>query len=1799
MCLFNFSFSKANYLFAFALLFSYFSFSQNFIPVDEKNIQTNATRHIVPDVFTTYQINLLSIKNSLNQAPHENTVSVENSNHFISLPDDQGNLLSYRVVESPIMESGLQAKYPNIRTYKIAQVENSAISGRLDISPYGLHFMIAGADGDMYLDPYSQHNTDFVMVYLKQHLQNPHNFHCHQEGDQANGNSNQNTPSVPQVPNNINNPLPGISPNGLVAAQPAPSMIPHTVLTNGSFLRSYRLALATTGEYTAFHGGTVAQALAAMTTTMNRVNEIYERDVAVRLVMINNTDTLIEVNGASDPYTNGNTGVMINESQTQINAIIGAANYDIGHLFGTNSGGLAGLGVVCLNSQKARGVTGSGAPTGDPFDIDYVAHEMGHQFGASHTYNNSCNGNRTASSAYEPGSGSTIMAYAGICPPNLQSNSDSHFHLKSLDQINNLIVNSAGCFTQAIPNSNTAPTISVPQGGFRIPISTPFELTATSTDVDGDSLTYCWEEYDLGPVTTTLNTPSGTEPIFRSWPVTNNPTRVFPRITDLINNTTAIGELLPTYDRQLKFRVTVRDNNQSGGSSFHEVVFLAHAAAGPFVVNVPNGGESIAENSTSTVTWNVANTDMAPVSASHVDIFLSTDGGLTYPITLATNEVNDGTADVYFPTNIIPTGFTQITSCRIKVKASQNIFFDISNANFTITPPTADDFLLNEIANGIDICGTDTGKFELGVTKVLNFEDTVTLSTTGVPTGVIINFDTNLVVPDDTISVDIIPNGITPGQYNFMVHGVSNGLNDSAQINFNISDTLPNALDSLMFPAHQATNVTLGVNHTWSAGTNNWGYHIQVATDSLFTNIVREDSTNTNSWAVNPPYDQSTIYFWRVASYNSCGHTEWVDTFKFETDVLNVIPGCTDTAALNYNPSANTDDGSCIPKVFGCTNPNATNYNASANIDDGSCVIEGCTNPAATNYNPDATVDNGSCIILGCTDSTALNYNPDATLDNGSCIPKVFGCMDTTAFNYNPTANVDNGTCIIPTFGCKDPQATNYDSTVLVHQASFCYYSSGCTDSSYTNYDPFATVDNGTCAMDSVYFNMSMVQDSVFNFYITTAPGLEVDYVIWNLGDGSPIDTADNAIQHYYTSDGSYVINAQIYTTSNNSWLYHIDTVIQVDIRGCTNPQSLNFSVTAVIDDNSCTPHIFGCNNPDATNYNPNVTVNNGSCIIPGCTDSTAINYNADATTDNGSCIASVPGCIDSTAFNYNANANTDDGSCIPFIYGCLDSNAFNYNPSANSDTANSCIPKVFGCTDTNALNYDANANTDNGTCSYDPSTSTLWDVIITSENHTILVPDTADINLAGQALSAGDVIGVFYMNGNALKCGGKITWNNSSATIAAYGNDAPTDNGFQNNETFIWKIYKASNQTTYDVTVNYNTNMPNSDQYIDNGISAVAKISSDGLQQISLNNGWNLVSTNIDPENDSLNNTLQSILSNIELVKDENGQVFWPVYNIDNIDTLTIGKAYKIRANQNIIWSLSGAQIDPTEHILELPQGWSYLGYLRKNGANISNALSSINNNIFIVKNSQGDVYWPQFSINNIGNMNPGEGYQINMSSIDTLIYAANNVTLPMLKMAQPLQPKKYLIKKKSSENMHLGILLDHFKFDISTGDEIAVFNQNDELVGAAVYENKNMAISVFQYEDQPNVSLYLKHFSLKKNLSETLLINGANQKAFNIDDVESVVLSKKKVVTETDHFEEVLLDQTNNTIIFKPIDENQSKTVEIEIFNSLGQQLAYKQLILKAQSEIDLSDELLSEGVFFIHIKMDQKTIVKKIRN
>ena len=570
-------------------------------------------------------------------------------------PTDDNVWMRFCVRESSIMEPSLAAQFPSIKAYEGQGIDDPSMTARLDWTEKGLHAIILSPAETFVIDPLPLRRGDLTtyMSYRATDSQRKP-FQCEVRSDQA-------------------------------AARPATvedGALRIPVISNGEMLRTYRLAVAATGEYTKFQGGTISSAFSAIFTTVNRLNAIYKSELAIQFVLVNDETKVIYTNPDTDPFSNNSAFSLLNQNQENMDRVIGSANYDIGHVFGTGGGGLASLGVVGINGKKARGETGSSEPRGDFFDVDYVAHEIGHQFGANHTFNgttrNCGGGNRNLDTAFEPGSGSTIMAYAGICgDENLQDHTDPFFHIASLFEILSFVNREDVKQVPKLEPTGNQPPIVQAGSSFLIPKRTPFVLTASANDPNQDTLSFSWEEVDLGKEAPPNNDSQDVRPIFRSFKPDTSPARFFPRLGVLLNGEVPNGELLSSRDRTLNFRVTVRDNRSNGGgfSSGDSRVSIV-SDHGPFRVIEPASNAVWMAGSTQNVTWDPAGTSLAPINCDNVSISISLNGGKTFTV-LRDRVPNTGEATIVVPSTVT-------TSARVKVQAVSNIFFNVSVGDFKI-----------------------------------------------------------------------------------------------------------------------------------------------------------------------------------------------------------------------------------------------------------------------------------------------------------------------------------------------------------------------------------------------------------------------------------------------------------------------------------------------------------------------------------------------------------------------------------------------------------------------------------------------------------------------------------------------------------------------------------------------------------------------------------------------------------------------------------------------------------------------------------------------------------------------------------------------------------------------------------------------------------------------------------------------------------------------------------------------------------------------------------------------------------
>lgn len=732
----------------------------------------------IPKHSTFITINFNRLNQQLANAPQRH-LSDKHQGVVMQFPNQLGKLESYLVQEASTMEPELQEQFPDIRAYVAKGIDNPSAVMRFSVSPQkGFSGMVLSDGKTVFIEPYTADLNTYISFINTDEDGPRESFICETEYQPARFN---------------------ISEDEYIAQRNA----------NDGTLRTYRLALACTGEYAQFHGGTVAGVVAAMNTTMARVNGVYERDLGLTMVIVGTNQNVIFLDAATDPYTNNNGGAMLSQNQATCNSNIGFANYDIGHVFSTGGGGIAALRSPCT-SNKAQGVTGSPVPQGDAFDIDYVAHEMGHQYGGNHTQNNNC---QRSSVSVEPGSASTIMGYAGICNPNVQNNSDDYFHGENIKEMwaNIFSGASSSCFAGS-PTNNVAPN-AMAGANFTIPTSTAFVLRGSATDADTASgLTYCWEQTDTTPATMPPVSTNTAGPTFRSLDPTLSPDRYMPPLSTVMSGSLATTwEVVPSVGRTMNFSLTVRDNEAGGGATgSDEMVVTVQNFSTPFTVNTPS---TWAGGSSQQVSWVVGQTNSAPINCSTVNILFTTNNGGSFT-TLATGVPNTGTATI-----TAPGGNTN--NAKVLVEAADNIFYAVSNA-FSIS--SAEDFSINSTTGDLTACNQDTATFEFDYVTINGFSETTTFTVSGVPAGAGSSISPMTLNSDGTVTLSLTGLGaVADNTYTLTLTGTSTSITKQATVDLIITDGVCPSEGDLSFQT-RTTGVIFNTINNLDAGAKTAPY---------------------------------------------------------------------------------------------------------------------------------------------------------------------------------------------------------------------------------------------------------------------------------------------------------------------------------------------------------------------------------------------------------------------------------------------------------------------------------------------------------------------------------------------------------------------------------------------------------------------------------------------------------------------------------------------------------------------------------------------------------------------------------------------------------------------------------------------------------------------------------------------------------------------------------------------------------------------------------------------------------------
>ncbi len=932
-------------------------------------------RQSFPTEFKLYALNVDPLRQQLFSIVGDNAAR---HSAIISLPNADGGFEQFEVTEASNFVPELQARFPEIRAFSGKGITDRSATLKLSISPQGIQTMVFRAEkNNEFIEPYSQDHTVYA-VFKSRRAPGQLPWACSTQ-DQ-------------QIDAGLRNQLGQINrPN-----------------SNAGQLKTMRLAQSCNGEYSNFFGATssaqVALVLAAFNATLTRCNGCYEKDLAIHLNLIAGTTAVIYYDPVTDPYTtlaNWN-----NQLQTALTANIGEANYDIGHMFGASGGGgNAGcIGCVCVDGQKGRGITSpaDGIPQGDNFDIDYVAHEVGHQMGGNHTFSMSNEGTGVNK---EVGSGITIMGYAGITAQDVAPHSIDIFHEASIQQIQ---VNMAGktCpITTSLTGINATPVVAA-LTNYTIPPSTPFALTGSATDADaGDVLTYCWEQDDDGTGFTGNNSvafPTKTGgPNWLSFSPTTSSTRIMPRLSTILaglsvtptlpgGDAVANIEALSSISRSLHFRLTARDNRPYNGTAigqtnFQDMTVTVDATNyTSFLVTSQNAAVSYAGGSTQTVTWSVGNTTAAPISAANVKISWSTDNGATFT-TLIASTANDGTETFTVPTTVT-------TQARIKVEAIGNIFFDINNALITVTVPV-NGYTFGTPTNGSAAC---PAAGPINATLPVNFQGTYTgpvavAYLSGAPAGTTVTVSPASFTANGTATVSLNSTGaLAFGTYNITVQGTgpAPGTTQTAVVSFTVNPGSG--------PAITGQPVSIGVCAGSNAGfavvaTGTYQWQVSTAAVPAFTNMPGETNGTLTVPAVTAGMSGNQ---YRCVVTGQCGSTN----SNAATLTVNAAPAVTSNPAnfstcsgnnatftvagtgtgVTYQWQESTNGGGLYTNItnggiYGGATTNTLILSGITATQSGylyRCVLTGTCTPAATSTGALLTVQNAITVTTNPTNVT-------------------------------------------------------------------------------------------------------------------------------------------------------------------------------------------------------------------------------------------------------------------------------------------------------------------------------------------------------------------------------------------------------------------------------------------------------------------------------------------------------------------------------------------------------------------------------------------------------------------------------------------------------------------------------------------------------------------------------------------------------------------------------------------------------------------------------------------------------------
>ena len=806
------------------------------------------------------------------------------------LPNEKGEEELFVLTPIKVLSKTLQLKYPNIKTYTGFSSLRPEVRLRLTHTSKGISAWMHIENGpDFFIQPFKgQKNLHFAYLKMNRDSSNP--LFCKTEAAVLKKQS-WNTLSKNSVSN-------------------------ETITT-------FRIAIAGTGEYTTFwgdnddsNGSNSEDALEAVVSTINRINFIFERDLNLRLELVSDAGLIYE-NPDTDPFT----GNFDSELQTTLDSVLGDEAYDVGHLFdyGEPNGDAGCIGCVCVSGKKGQGYSThpfkdiyGGPYRNDYFDLDYAGHEIGHQFGAYHTYSFETEG--TGYNA-EPGSGSTVMGYAGITGvDDLQQHGDSYFHYYSIKTILEY-TSSLTCGTSE-PIDLGAFTVSVGSDQW-IPIGTPFELSIPQIlEEEEASYTYCWEQLDSAEITSSNFGPTNVlGALARSLPPTTSSSRMIPKLNRVLNNQllqenpglNAAWETLPLVGRTMNWGLSVRKQTPTYFQLAQDALKITVVGeAGPFRIDTQNTPQTLKGGALEIIQWNTANTEQSPINADRVSVLLSLDGGATFPYVLAEDIPNSGQAVVRVPNEI------NTTTARIKIKPKNQIFFAINTSDFSIE---SRDLVLNFEVFSKENCDQNELRYDFSFDKAVGFNKPFSLQIQELPEGINVQFSKTSYSSNDASGYLLLRglNNLSAGDYLFDVQATIGS--DTELFSFELKQRSSNfEQDLLLTPEPLENGVSVSPLLKWESNPNAESNRLQVSTDSDFNTLVLDSLVSTNQLKLND-LEPLTNYYWRIQAQNNCGIAPFSAYSSFVTSPISCTTLAASNLPKNLVDATDNDDGATIATI--------------------------------------------------------------------------------------------------------------------------------------------------------------------------------------------------------------------------------------------------------------------------------------------------------------------------------------------------------------------------------------------------------------------------------------------------------------------------------------------------------------------------------------------------------------------------------------------------------------------------------------------------------------------------------------------------------------------------------------------------------------------------------------------------------------------------------------------------------------------------------------------------------------------